>query len=509
MYEAFYNFREKPFNLTPDPKYLYFSKHHQGAMDHMLYGIREREGFIVILGGIGAGKTTLSRCLLNRLDKNIQVALIVNPMLSDVDLLRTLVHDLRITPKFEMAAAASRPRRIDDGDEGEDSETEVISGGTRPVESAWVNRATKKELLDALNEFLLDQHSKGGSTVIIIDEAQNLSLDVMEELRLLSNLETEKEKLLQIIFVGQKELEEKLKSPELKQLRQRISIQYELQPLSLEETRNYIDHRILIACGTARTTFSNGALKEIHNYSKGYPRLINLVCDRALLGGFNAKVDRIEAKHVRKGIRSLLGEEGKEFFLKRFLKERLPVAVSILFFIAGLVFFVGGGKGGLPKMQQWVQAKWQQAFQEKSSVAVLPPKKIETVSTAAPIATPAEDKTVKSTTEKETIVEVPEPESPVISTEKQKVSVLTPNSGGDYYRIQVHSSKKKRDAEALISQLGKEGYSSFLKEVRSTGKPWYVVYVGPYDALDKARIHLNALKFSGRSPILLSISRSG
>ncbi|QPJ62534.1 MAG: AAA family ATPase [Candidatus Nitronauta litoralis] len=510
MYEAFYNFREKPFNLTPDPKYLYFSKHHQGAMDHMLYGIREREGFIVILGGIGAGKTTLSRCLLNRLDKNIQVALIVNPMLSDVDLLRTLVHDLRITPKLEMAAAASRPRRIDDGDEAKDKDIEVTSDETPQVVSNWVNRATKKELLDALNEFLLDQHAKGGSTVIIIDEAQNLSLDIMEELRLLSNLETEKEKLLQIIFVGQKELEEKLKSPELKQLRQRISIQYELQPLSLEETRNYIDHRILIACGTARTTFSNGALKEIHNYSKGYPRLINLVCDRALLGGFNAKVDRIEAKHVRKGIRSLLGEEGKEFFLKRFFKERLPVAVSILFFIAGLAFFVGGGKGGLPRLQQWVQAKWEQTVNGKSLMTTTPVKQTpEKISTAAPISAPASDKAEKGVNEKETIVKVPEPESPVISKEKQQVSVLTPNSEGGYYRIQVHSSKKKKDAEALIAELGREGYKSFLKEVRSTGKPWYVVYVGPYEALDKARIHLNALKFSGRSPILLSISRSG
>lgn len=507
MYEAFYNFREKPFNLTPDPKYLYFSKHHQGAMDHMLYGIREREGFIVILGGIGAGKTTLSRCLLNRLDKNIQVALIVNPMLSDVDLLRTLVHDLRITPEREVAVADSRPRRIDDG---EQVETDVSTKKVSPVKGNWVNRATKKELLDALNQFLLEQHSKGGSTVVIIDEAQNLSLDVMEELRLLSNLETEKEKLLQIIFIGQKELEEKLKSPELKQLRQRISIQYELQPLTLEETRNYIDHRILIACGTARTTFSNGALKEIHNYSRGYPRLINLVCDRALLGGFNAKVDRIEAKHVRKGIRSLLGEEGKEFFIKRFFKERLPVAVSILFFIAGLVFFVGGGKGGLPRMQQWVQKTWQQTFQAQTHIAASPVKPAtKKVSNVAPVAVPIIDKTKRVSKEKETVVKVPEPESPVISTEKQQVSVLTPQSSGGYYRIQVHSSKKKQEAEALITELGKEGYVSFLKEVRSTGKPWYVVYVGPYDALDKARIHLNSLKFSGRSPILLSISRSG
>ncbi len=515
MYESFYNFKEKPFNLTPDPKFLYFSKHHQGAMDHMLYGIREREGFIVILGGIGAGKTTLSRCLLNRLDEKVEVALIVNPTLSDVDLLRTLVADLRIEPEIEMVAApAARPRRIDDSEDGEGSAVEISKEKRPSTPSNWVNRAGKKELLDALNRFLLDQHAKGGSTVVIIDEAQNLALEVMEELRLLSNLETEKEKLLQIIFVGQKELEEKLKSPELKQLRQRISIQYELQPLSLDETRNYIDHRILIACGATPTTFSHGAIKEIQSYSRGYPRLINLACDRALLGGFNAKVDRIEASHVRDGIRSLLGDEGKGFFLKRFCKERLPLLISILFFVAGLVFFVGGGKGGFPRMQKWVETKWHQVFPQKTAAATSPvkfkPASAAAIAAPASKALPTDSKEKKAqSAEKETVVTVPEPKTSVVSTEKQKISVLTPQESGGYYRIQVFSSKKKQEAESLISELEKEGYTSFIKEVRSTGKPWYVVYVGPYDALEKARIHLNALKFAGRTPILLSISRSG
>lgn len=500
MYESFYNFREKPFSLTPDPKYLYFSKHHQGAMDHMLYGIREREGFIVIMGGIGAGKTTLSRCLLNRLDKNVQVALIINPMLSDMDLLRTLVHDLRVKPCAEKMEV-SRPRRIDDVDGAEFRTVQVKNRTTPPAN--WYNRATKKELLDALNQFLLDQYSRGGSTVVIIDEAQNLSLDVMEELRLLSNLETDKEKLLQIIFVGQKELEEKLKLPELKQLRQRISIQYELQPLSPEETQNYVEHRIHVACGTSRASFSAKAVREIHNYSKGYPRLINLVCDRALLAGFNDKTDTIGAGHVRKGIRSLLGEEGRDFFLKRFFKERFPLAVSMLFFLAGLVFFVVGGKGGLPRLQTWVETQWEQIMDRASgrkaaAAAVQPSKKTVPALPAPPVAG-----------EEETVVPVQEPENPVIAGEEPRVSVLAPEASGGNYRIQVHTSKKRSEAEGLVEELGQQGYTAFLKEVTSTGRPWYVVYVGPYEALEQARIHLNSLKFSGRTPILLSISRSG
>ncbi len=504
MYESFYNFREKPFSLTPDPKFLYFSKHHQGAMDHMLYGIREREGFIVIMGGIGAGKTTLSRCLLNRLDKNVQVALIINPMLSDMDLLRTLVHDLRITPVTEKMNV-SRPRRIDDLGGGQ-FQTVQVKNRTAPPAN-WFNRATKKELLDALNQFLLDQHAKGGATVIIIDEAQNLALDVMEELRLLSNLETEKEKLLQIIFVGQKELEEKLKLPELKQLRQRISIQYELQPLSPDETRSYIEHRILVACGASRATFTARAIREIYNYSKGYPRLINLVCDRALLSGFNEKSDTIETRHVRKGIRSLLGEEGKDFFLKRFFKERLPIAVSILFFIAGLMFFVVGGQGGLPRLQKWVQNHWDQILSgEIIQLQSEPEPSVKDSAKEVAVPVPQAPEVVEET---ETIVEALEPENPVIAGEEPSVSVLTPGNGGGNYRIQVHSSKKRQEAEDLVDELGKQGYTAFIKEVRSTGKPWYVVYVGPYEVLDQARIHLNSLKFSGRNPILLSIGHSG
>ncbi|MCH8157967.1 MAG: AAA family ATPase, partial [Nitrospinae bacterium] len=336
MYENFFGFREKPFSLTPDPKFFYLSRQHQGALDHMLYGIKRREGFMVIVGDVGTGKTTLCRCLLDKLDKSVEVALILNPMLSDMDLLKTCVQDLRVGPVKQRAESLVTMGTTDDKVVmlHEPEEPEVRESGS------WVENASKRELLDALNNFLLNQHEQGKSTVLIVDEAQNLPLDVMELLRLLSNLETEKEKLLQIIFVGQLELEEKLKLPELKQLNQRISIRYKISPLNRNETNNYISHRILVASGASSVSFARAAVTEVYSYSKGYPRLINLVCDRALLAGFNSETDLIAKSHVRQGIRSLLGEEDKGHFIRQFLKDRLPLIASVIFFLMGLVFFL-------------------------------------------------------------------------------------------------------------------------------------------------------------------------
>jgi general secretion pathway protein A len=340
MYENFYRFKEKPFSLTPDPKFLYLSKQYQGALDHMLYGIKQKEGFMVIAGDVGTGKTTLCRCLLDRLDENVEVALILNPMLSDMDLLRNFVQDLSIRPIH----APQPVGVVEDNNTGEEISIELEmeafpSENSKKANTAWINSASKKELIDALNAFLLDQHDQGKSTVLIIDEAQNLSLAVMEQLRILSNLETEKDKLLQIIFVGQLELNEKLKLPTLKQLNQRISIRYEIAPLNQEEADNYISHRILVAGAASQVGFTKSALKEIFKYSKGYPRLINLACDRGLLAGYNNHADIVDRQHVREAIQSLLGEENKGGSLKRFFQTQWPLLASLLLFIAGLGFF--------------------------------------------------------------------------------------------------------------------------------------------------------------------------
>jgi len=240
MYEEFYGLREKPFNLTPDPRFFFLSESHREAFEHLLYGIKEREGFILITGEVGAGKTTLCRALLNKLDSNIiNSALILNPMFSGQELLQCILSDFGIQSKA----------------------------------------TTKKKLLDELNRFLLSKQAANQNSILIIDEAQNLPLPVLEELRILSNLETEKEKLLQIILMGQIELKEKLSLPRLRQLNQRISIRYHLRTLGEEETPRYIQHRMTVAGSSGDIHFTSSALREIYRYSQGIPRLINLAAD--------------------------------------------------------------------------------------------------------------------------------------------------------------------------------------------------------------------------------------
>lgn len=270
MYEEFYGLKEKPFNLTPDPRFFFLSENHRGAFEHLLYGIKEKEGFILITGEVGAGKTTLCRALLNKLESQAtDTALVLNPMFSGQELLQCILGDFGIP-----------------------------SSGT-----------AKKDLLDGLNRFLLNQQAAGRSSVLIIDEAQNLPLPVLEELRILSNLETEKEKLLQIILMGQIELKEKLSLPRLRQLNQRISVRYHLQPLAREEVPRYIQHRLTVAGSTGDLHFTPGALREIYRYSQGIPRLINLACDRALLAGYAEQTREIQRQVVSRGLKSLEGEE--------------------------------------------------------------------------------------------------------------------------------------------------------------------------------------------------------
>ncbi|MFQ5881978.1 MAG: AAA family ATPase [Candidatus Methylomirabilales bacterium] len=269
MYERFFGLKEKPFSLTPDPRFLFLSPNHRGALDHLLYGIGRREGFLAITGDIGTGKTTICRALLEHLDAQVQTALILNPMLEEEELLTAILQDFGITPP---------------------------------------PRATRKELVDRLNRFLLEQARKGGGAVLIIDEAQNLPPKVLEQIRILSNLETEKEKLLQIVLVGQRELREKLESPSLRQLNQRISIRYHLIPLGQEEMVRYIEHRLTVAGGSGGIEFTPAAYQAIYRFSRGVPRLINLAADRALLSGYVAGSTRIMKKMVQDGQRSLTGE---------------------------------------------------------------------------------------------------------------------------------------------------------------------------------------------------------
>ena len=249
MYRKFFHLKENPFNITADPDYFFSSSRHAEAISHLIYGIKHRKGIIMITGEIGTGKTTLCRTLLSQLDQTTKTALILNPSFSDLQLLQIILKDLGINPSGK----------------------------------------NKIAIIESLNEFLLTQTNQGNNVVLIIDEAQNLGIKQLEQIRLLSNLETQKEKLLQIILVGQPELLDKLKLPELRQLNQRISVRYHILPLDRNELTKYINHRINIAQdpnASQKLYFMQEAIDAIYDISKGTPRMVNILCDRALLASF-------------------------------------------------------------------------------------------------------------------------------------------------------------------------------------------------------------------------------
>lgn len=231
MYCPFFGLQEKPFSITPDPRFLFLSPSHQEALGHLFYGIEERKGFIAVTGEVGTGKTLLCRALLDRLGRHVRTALIFNSFLSEIELLRSINEDFGIPP----------------------------GGGTR------------KELIDHLNQYLIDEFSAGRNAVLIIDEAQNLAPPVLEQIRMLSNLETERGKLLQIVLIGQPELRQQLSRPELRQLNQRIALRYHLQPFTRPETEDYINHRLVVAGSHGGVKFSRRALSAIFRLSEGIP----------------------------------------------------------------------------------------------------------------------------------------------------------------------------------------------------------------------------------------------
>lgn len=267
MYLAYYNLNEYPFNITPDPRFLYFTTHHREAYDHLMYGIEARKGFIELTGEVGSGKTTLCRAVLANLSKDVETALILNPSLTETQLLRAMLNDL--------------------GVEG--------------------NARDRLGYIEKLNEFLLQKNREGKNVALLIDEAQDLTPEVMEQVRLLSNLETDQHKLIQIVLCGQPELKKRLERPDLRQLRQRITVRYHLPPLTKAETVTYIAHRLWVAGPNGNATFDASAVREIYRYVRGSPRLINAVSDNALLAGFVTKTRTIDAKCVRRAIAQLEG----------------------------------------------------------------------------------------------------------------------------------------------------------------------------------------------------------
>jgi general secretion pathway protein A len=268
VYQEFYGLIEAPFDITPNPRFLFYSAKHREAFNHLLFGIRERKGFVQLTGEVGAGKTTLCRAAMGQLDPHYTTALILNPMMSAEELLRAI--------GFEYGLP--------------------------------VNGLDHLTTMGVINQFLLQQVERGRDTVLIIDEAQDLSDELLEQVRLLSNFETDDRKLLQIVLLGQPELRERLNQPKLRQLRQRITVRFHLPPLAPSETKQYIRHRLKVSGANGKPYFTGPALWRVQRYSGGIPRLVNAVCDKALLAGFVHQTGRINYRIVGQAIRELEGE---------------------------------------------------------------------------------------------------------------------------------------------------------------------------------------------------------
>ena len=287
MYLEYYGLEQAPFSITPDPHYVFLSEHHRDALAHLLYGIRQGGGggFVQLTGEVGTGKTTLSRLLLNQLPENTHAALVLNPRLEPAELLQTICEELRL-PTGIAPAPTSAP-----------APTGKRKGGKAAASARAPAKPGGKAMFDALGAYLLEAYAKGDRVVLIIDEAQNLSTEALEQVRLLTNLETETQKLLQIILIGQPELRDMLARPELRQLAQRITARYHLRPLDEAGTAAYLRHRLTTA-GAKRFPFAQDAVRRIHQRSGGVPRLINVIAERALLGGYAHDLLSIDAKTV-------------------------------------------------------------------------------------------------------------------------------------------------------------------------------------------------------------------
>ncbi|MEM8492960.1 MAG: AAA family ATPase [Pseudomonadota bacterium] len=312
MYHQYFGLAEAPFSIAVNPRYLYMSPRHRDALAHLLYGIEAGGGFILLTGEVGTGKTTINRCLLQQLPESADVALILNPALDSQDLLASVCEDLGL-------------------------------------DLAGADRRSLKTLTDALHEFLLRNHRNGRKTVLMIDEAQHLNFDVLEQIRLLTNLETEDKKLLHIILIGQPELGDKLRRPELRQLNQRITARYELLPLDAKETGAYIKHRLHVAgLAPGQRLFSDSLVRTIHRRSQGVPRLINLICDRSLLGAYGQGVEQPNQRLVTRAVAEVTGQGelrpvGPGWYL---MDARALAVVGVLFGALLLAWFWASSESG-------------------------------------------------------------------------------------------------------------------------------------------------------------------
>ena len=340
MYMRFFGLKQQPFSLAPDPRYLYMSKRHREALAHLLYGVGGGGGFVLLSGEIGAGKTTVCRCFLEQIPKRCNVAYIFNPKLTVMELLKTVCDEFHI-----------------------------------PMPAAEAPAPTVKTYVDALNGFLLQTHAVGQNNVLIIDEAQMLSADVLEQLRLLTNLETNERKLLQIVLIGQPELRTMLERPDLEQLAQRVIARFHLKALSAKETEHYIRHRLSVAGMTRAIPFDRKALQRIHEIARGVPRRINLLCDRVMLGAYAHGRHMIDVSMVERAGREVFGRMPNST-----PPERMPGARNTGL---GLGLVIGGGLAIAALAAFALYSGWRQGS-TPTAVAVAGPTPFASAPASAP-----------------------------------------------------------------------------------------------------------------------------
>lgn len=299
MYLNFFGLQDKPFSIAPDPKFLFMTDQHREALAHLLFGVGDEGGFVLLTGEIGTGKTTVCRRLLAQLGVNVNVAFIVNPRLSACELLQTICDEFQID---------------------------------------YIENASIKTLVDLINKFLLSSYSEGNNTILIIDEAQNLSDDVLEQLRLLTNLETNEKKLLQLILLGQPELNKKLEQYNLRQLAQRVTARFHLKSLSENQMISYIKHRLYVA-GFRGNIFEDTAFKYIFKQSRGVPRLVNVICDRALLGAYTKDQITVSQKIIKDACKEVLGNlKTSKHKIKLINSKAILILFAVTFFIAFTIY---------------------------------------------------------------------------------------------------------------------------------------------------------------------------
>lgn len=457
MYEQFYGLREKPFSLTPDPEFVFMGRGFREALDRLLYGIQRREGFMAVVGDVGTGKTMLCWTLLSKLDRQVRTALILHPFLNQDEILKAILHDFGVIPRkagipTTAAAEEGRPTLYD---------------------PSWMEGLTRKELIDELNVFLLEAAPENAANLLIIDEAQNLSPAALEFLRVLSNMETPKQKLLQIVFVGQVEFEHKLNMPELRQLNQRITVRCKLGPMNRDDATRYILHRMVVAGGSRKVTFSDGGMKYIHRFSAGYPRVINIICDRALLAGYSERSRVITKKLVQKAALALRGTDAaRPPSTQRAPRWTLPLMAAALLALVVLILFLAWGGivgrffGRTEKAQEWVPAA-QAAAGTSDKERTIP---------ASPI--PAGSPAVR--------------QGPALQSPSPPLPLARRSSS---YLLQVHCLKDAQNAATAVATLQDKGYPALERVVQSShGSDWHVVFVGPFPDMGSAREAAATLK---------------